>query len=316
MDRNPHASMVFLLEGEEEQGSPHLGEYLSLLSDRLQADVWMICDGPVHPSGQPQVVFGVRGIADVEITAFGPAGDLHSGHYGNWAPNPAALLADLVTSMRDQDGVPTIDGLAIPKPSATFRKLAAAVPDPGDQGFATPEGASLWERHLLPLLNLRGFRSGEVGASARNVVPHSATASLDLRLVAGQDPIQVVEAIRGHVAARGFHLVDGAPDADTRRSHRLIAQVSGRASYPGVQTDPNDPAAAILLEAVEAASGQAPVIVPSFGASVPLHHFESLGAPAVIVPIANHDSNQHGPDENLRIANLWYGIDLIAALLG
>jgi len=316
MGRDPHASMIFLLEGEEEQGSPHLGEYLSLLSDRLQADVWMICDGPVHQSGQPQVVFGVRGIADVEVTVFGPVGDLHSGHYGNWAPNPAALLADLVTSMRDEHGVPTIDGLETPRPLAASKALAAAVPDPGDQGFAIPEGASLWERHLLPLLNLRGFRSGEVGASARNVVPHSATASIDLRLVAGQDPIQVIEAIRGHIAARGFHLVDGPPDADTRHSHRRIAQVSCRASYPGGQTDPGDPAVAILLEAVAAASGQAPIIVPSFGSSVPLHHFESLGAPAVIVPIANHDNNQHGPDENLRISNLWYGIDLIAALLG
>lgn len=316
MGRAPHASIVFVLEGEEEQGSPHLGEYFGLLADRLLADVWMICDGPVHQSGRPQVVFGVRGIADAEITVFGPPGDLHSGHYGNWAPNPAALLADLVAGMRDERGVPTIDGLKIAKPSAASMALAAAVPDQRDQGFAVPDGPSLWERHLMPLLNLRGFRSGEVGAAARNVVPHSATASIDLRLVAGQDPIGVIEAIRGHIQARGFHLVDDTPDAETRRDHRLIARFSGRASYPGVQTEPDDPAARILLDAVEAASGQAPIIVPSFGSSIPLHHFESLGVPAVIVPIANHDNNQHAADENLLVSNLWYGIDLIAALLG
>jgi len=314
--RTPHASLVFLLEGEEEQGSPHLGEYVSLLADRLQADIWMVCDGPVHQSGRPQVVFGVRGIADVEIEVFGPTGDLHSGHYGNWAPNPAALLADLVSGMRDEHGVPTMDGLEVPEPSAAAAAAAAGVPDAGDLGFPAPGGPSLWERNLLPLLNIRGIRAGDVGAAARNVVPRSAVASLDLRLVAGQSPVDVIEAIKSHVAARGFRLVDGSPDAETRRRHRRIACVSGRPFYPGVHTSPDDPAAAGILAAVEAAAGEPPIIVPSFGSSVPLHHFESLGAPSVIVPIANHDNNQHGPDENLRVSNLWYGIDLIAALLG
>ncbi|MBU1866714.1 MAG: M20/M25/M40 family metallo-hydrolase [Actinobacteria bacterium] len=314
--RVPQASLVFLLEGEEEQGSPHLGEYVGLLAGRLAADIWMLCDGPVHQSGRPQVVFGVRGIADVEITVFGPAADLHSGHYGNWAPNPAVLLSDLVTGMRDQHGVPTVDGLEIPEPSEAAMTAAALVPDPGDLGFPAPEGPSLWERNLRPLLNIRGLRAGDVGEAARNVVPGSAVASLDLRLVAGQDPVAVVEAIERHVAARGFHLVGEPPDAETRRRHRRIAMVSGRPSYPGVLTPPDHPAAAGILAAVEAAAGEPPIIVPSFGSSVPLHHFERLAPAAVIVPIANHDNHQHAPDENLRVANLWYGIDLIAALLG
>jgi len=314
--RRPHASLVFLLEGEEEQGSPHLGDYLGLLADRLVADIWLVCDGPVHQTGRPQVVFGVRGFADVEITVFGPVGDLHSGHYGNWAPNPAALLADLLAGMRDQHGVPTIDGLAIPEVAADAAAAAAAVPDAGELGFPAPDGASLWERNLGPLLNIRGLRAGDVGEATRNVVPRSAHASLDLRLVAGQSPVAAIEAIRGHVAARGFYLVEEAPDATTRQQNRLIAMVSGRPSYPGVQTPVGHPAAATILAAVEAAAGEAPILVPSFGSSVPLHHLGTLGAPLVIVPIANHDNGQHGPDENLRVSNLWYGIDLIAALLG
>ncbi|MCJ7725324.1 MAG: M20/M25/M40 family metallo-hydrolase [Acidimicrobiia bacterium] len=314
--RRPHSSLVFLLEGEEEIGSPHLGEYLSLLADRLIADIWVICDGPVHQSGRPQVVFGARGIADVEITVFGPSGDLHSGHYGNWAPNPAALLADLVAGMRDERGVPAIDGLEVPAPQAAAAKAASLVPIPGDLGFPVPDGPSLWERNLWPLLNVRGLRAGDVGEASRNVVPRSAVASLDLRLVAGQDPVAVIEAIRGHVAARGFHLVDGPPDAATRRSHRRIAMVAGRPSYPGVLTPVDHPAAEGILAAVEAAAGEAPIVVPSSGSSMPLHHLERLGAPLVIVPIANHDNHQHGPDENMRVANLWYGIDLVAALLG
>ena len=163
---------------------------------------------------------------------------------------------------------------------------------------------------------MRGLRSGDVGGSARNVVPRSAEASLDLRLPAGVCPVLRIEAIREHVAARGFHLVDEAPDAATREQHRRIARVRGSASYPGVQTDPDHPAAVPVLGAVEAAAGEAPIVVPSFGSSVPLHHFQTLGAPALIVPMANHDNNQHAPDENLKVANLWYGIDLVAALLG
>jgi acetylornithine deacetylase/succinyl-diaminopimelate desuccinylase-like protein len=314
--RTPRSSLVFLLEGEEEQGSPHLGEYVGLLADRLRADVWVVCDGPVHQSGRPQVVFGVRGIADAEITVYGPPGDLHSGHYGNWAPNPAALLADLVAGMRDEWGVPTLDGLEVPEPTDAALAAAAAVPDPGDLGFPPPDGPPLFERNLRPLLNLRGISSGDVGGSARNIVPRMATASLDLRLPAGLSPLLVIDAIREHVAARGFHLVDEAPDAATRAQHRRIARVCGTASYPGVQTDPDHPAAVPVLEAVEAAAGEAPIVVPSFGSSVPLHHFETISAPALIVPIANHDNNQHAPDENLKVANLWYGIDLVAALLG
>lgn len=314
--RRPHASLLFLLEGEEEAGSPHLGEYLSLLADRLIADIWVVCDGPVHQSGRPQVVFGARGMADVEITVFGPSGDLHSGHYGNWAPNPAALLAELLAGMRDEHGEPTIDGLDAPSASAAAVKSAALVPTPGDLGFPGPEGLSLWERNLRPLLNVRGLRAGGVGEAARNVVPGTAVASLDLRLVAGQDPAAAIESIRGHVAARGFHLVDGPPDAETRLAHRRIAMVAGHASYPGVLAPLDHPAAGGVLAAVEAAAGQPPIVIPSFGSSMPLHHLERLGAPSVIVPIANHDNHQHAPDENVRVANLWYGIDLIAAMLG
>jgi acetylornithine deacetylase/succinyl-diaminopimelate desuccinylase-like protein len=313
--RRPEASLVFVLEGEEEAGSPHLGEYLGLLEDRLRADVWVICDGPVHPDGSPVAAFGVRGLAEIEITVYGPPGDVHSGHFGDWAPNPAALLSGLVAGMRDESGIPTIEGLTDPPPEQGVRAAAAAVPLPPEPGFASREGPSPWERALGTMLNVRGLSSAGVGEHARNVVPRSATASLDLRLAAGRDPAEAIEAVRRHVAAAGFHLVDGEPDPETRRTHRRIARVEGRAAYPGVRTPLDDPAAAEVVEAVGRAAGVAPVVIPSFGSSMPLHHFERLGAPVVIVPIANHDGNQHGIDENLRIGNLWYGIDLVAALL-
>ena len=315
--RRPHTSVVFLLEGEEEQGSPHLPEYLGLLADRLHADIWLICDGPVHQSGRPQVVFGVRGIADLEIEVYGPPGDLHSGHYGNWALNPAAALADLLATMRDEEGRPTVVGLEGPEPEAAAVETARAVPPPGDLGYPAPGGAGIWERNLYPLLNVRGLRSGDVGDASRNVVPASAVASVDLRLVAGQDPTEAIAAVRRHVAAQGYHLVDDAPDDATRAAHRRIARISGHPWYPGVRTPPDHPAAGTVLEAVAVAGDGEPIVVPSFGGSVPIHHFaEALGVPLAILPIANHDNNQHGPDENLRIGNLWYGVGLMAALLG
>jgi acetylornithine deacetylase/succinyl-diaminopimelate desuccinylase-like protein len=315
--RPPRATVVFLLEGEEEQGSPHLPEYLGLLADRLQSDIWLICDGPVHQSRRPQVVFGVRGIADLEIEVYGPAGDLHSGHYGNWAPNPAAALAELLASMRDEEGRPTVAGLEGPEPEPAAVAAARAVPPPGDLGYPEPDGPGIWERNLYPLLNVRGIRSGDVGDASRNVVPASAVASIDLRLVAGQDPAEAIAAVRRHVAARGYHLVDAAPERAVRAAHRRIARVHGRPWYPGVRTAPDHPAARSVLAAAAAAGDVEPLVVPSFGGSVPIHHFEeALGNPVAILPIANHDNNQHGPDENLRIGNLWYGMDLFAALLG
>ncbi len=314
--RTPEATIVYLFEGQEEIGSPDLPEYLDTLSDRLGADLWLICDGPVHTSGRPQVIFGARGIADVEITVYGPQRDLHSGHYGNWAPNPAWLLADLVASLRDGFGAVWVEGFGGDSPDDVSLHAAGEVPEPDDLEFAAPDGRYA-ESVLRPLINVRGLRAGDVGEAARNVVPATATASLDLRLVAGQDPQQAISAIKDHVAGQGFRLVDAEPDAALRKQHRRIARVDAAAGYPGVRTPLDLPAAVRVVEAAADASGEDPVILPSMGGSVPLHHLASrLDVPVIVVPIANADNNQHAPDENLRLGNLWYGIDLFAALLG
>ena len=170
---------------------------------------------------------------------------------------------------------------------------------------------------LQPLINGRGLRAGDVGEEARNVVPATATASLDLRLIAGQDPQLAVAAIKDHVAGQGFKSVSDEPDAETRKRYRRIARVEATIGYPGVRTRLDLPAAVRVVEAAASASGEDPVLLPSMGGSVPLHHLASrLDVPVVVLPIANADNNQHAPDENLRLGNLWYGIDLFAALLG
>lgn len=311
------ASVVVLFEGEEEEGSPHLPRYLSELRAELTADLWLICDGPVHQSGRAQVALGVRGFAEMEIEVFGPPHDLHSGHYGETGINPIVALAELIVSMRDADGTLRVDGLAGPEPSAATVAAAESVPDPDNLGFAMNPNGTYASRLLRPLLNLRGIRSADVGDASRNVIPARAVASIDLRLVAGQDPAGCVDAVRRHVAAQGYHLVDPVPSPDERLAHRRLARVGGVAGYPGVRTDPDDPFVQRVISAVGVAAGDDPVLLPSFGGSVPFHHFvEHLGSPLAILPIANHDNNQHSADENLRVGNLAYGVRLMAALLG
>jgi acetylornithine deacetylase/succinyl-diaminopimelate desuccinylase-like protein len=310
-------TVVFLFEGEEELGSPHLGDYLATLKDQLAADLWLICDGPVHQSGRPQVALGVRGFAEIEIEVFGPPHDLHSGHYGETAVNPAVALAELLVSMRDADGSLHLADLAGPEPSAATVVAAAAVPDPENLGFAPNPHGTYARRLLGPLLNVRGISAGDVGAASRNVIPATAIASIDLRLVAGQNPAEMIEAVRSHVRDAGYHLVDTVPTDAERRVHRRLAKVTGVAGYPGFRTDPTSDVLQRVIAAVESAAGEPPILLPSFGGSVPLHHFvEHLDAPLAILPIANHDNNQHSENENMRLGNLAYGVRVMAALLG
>ena len=313
----PDTTIVFLFEGEEEVGSPNLGRYVSALQDRLAADVWLVCDGPVHQSGIPQVALGVRGFAELEIEVFGPPADLHSGHYGEWAVNPADALARIVISLRTDRGRPLVEGFldGMVWPDEETLAAAALVPDPEVLGFRPPDEGGYAAALLEPIVNVRGLRSGDVGRASRNVVPHSAVASIDLRLVAGIDPEAAIDAVAAHIADLGFHLVDGEPTDEERAQHRRLARVSGIAGYPGVRTSVADPVVRRVVEAVRSAAGEDPIVLPSMGGSVPMYDLTNLGAPLAILPIANHDNNQHAADENLRLGNLFYGVDVMKALL-
>jgi acetylornithine deacetylase/succinyl-diaminopimelate desuccinylase-like protein len=318
-------NLKLFLEGEEEAGSPHLGDYLQAYAGRLDGDVWLFFDGPVHQSGRPQLFFGVRGIAQLEITVYGAGRYLHSGHYGNFAPNPALELARLLASMKDAGGRVTIAGFydsATPLGEAERRALAAIPPFEDelrrDLGLAASEGgdARYGERMALPSLNVRGFVSGSVGETARNVIPPEATASLDLRLVEGDDPEAMLDLVEAHVRRQGWHVVAEPPDHPTRLAHPRIARLVRSPHYRAVRTAMDLPIVAPVVAAAEAAAGREVVLTPTLGGSLPLYLFEDLsGLPLIGVPIVNHDNNQHAPNENLRIANLWYGIDLLAVLL-
>lgn len=317
--------LVFLFEGEEESGSPNLDRYMTEFAPRLSADVWLLCDGPVHQSRRPQVAFGARGYSGFDLTFYGPERELHSGHYGNWVPNPALELARFLATCKDETGLVTIDGFYDDtRPlSDADRAAISALPPIGDRlqaelGFAGPEveEGTYPDRLMLPSFNVRGLRAAGVGPEARNVIPSRATASVDMRLAAGDDPEIMVDRVIAHLERAGYHVLDREPTPEERREFRHLARLVLTPGYRAVRTPTDSAQARTLLDVCARASGEDVVALPTFGGSIPLYLFEDiLDAPVAVLPIANHDNNQHAPDENVRIANLWYGMDLWATLL-
>ena len=320
-------NLKVFLEGEEEAGSPHLQAILEKYRDRLKADMWLLCDGPVHQSRRMQVFFGARGITGVEITAYGATRRLHSGHYGNWSPNPVAELANLLTGMRDDRGNILIKGFADdvrPLTEAERRALAGA-PDVGpalrsELALGRTEGAAderLEAAILRPALNLRGFQGGDVGEKATNSIPTEATASIDFRLVPDQTPGGVRSRVEAHLRGLGYTLVSDVPDAAARKATpRLLRVRWDSGGYPSGRTPLDLPVSRAVVRVISESFGTAVVELPTLGGSVPMYLFtDMLKTPVVGVPIANHDNNQHASNENLRIQNLWDGIETYAALL-
>lgn len=314
-----------ILDGEEEAGSPSLVPAIGTYRDKLRADLMVILDGPGHSSGRPTVVFGARGIVRVDVTVFGPKVGVHSGNYGNWVPNPAQRLATLLASMKGDDGRVLVEGFydGIAPLTAEERALLDAVPDDSAEmlksfGIAAPEKAfpKLQDAMQYPTLNVRGMASAHVGAGARTIVPDSATASIDIRLVKETRAADLVEKVRRHIARQGFHIVDRAPDDDTRAKHPKIARVAASEATSAFRTSPLDPQARAVVTAVGRTFGAPPVQLRTLGGTVPIAPFiETLGFPAVLVPIVNFDNNQHEENENLRLGNLFDGIVTIAAIL-
>ena len=322
----PTVNLKFFFEGEEEAGSPHLVEILSRHKGLLAADAWVICDGPVHQSGRKQVVFGVRGDTNVEVTVYGPKRPLHSGHYGNWAPNPAMLLARLLASMKDGRGRVTVRGWyddVEPLGEAERRAFADAPAYDKELmkelGINRPEGGGrpLLELINEPSLNVNGLSSAETGALARNVIPVTAVAALDLRLVLGNDHRRQVERLVAHIRAEGFHVTEREPTDEERLAHPLVAKVRvSPGGYNAERTRMDLPVSRAVVAAVQTTSAQPVVLMPTLGGSLPLSLIrETLGAPTITVPVANYDNNQHAENENIRLQNLWDGIETYAALM-
>lgn len=322
----PTVNIKFLFEGEEEAGSPHLREIILANKDLLKADAFIVCDGPVHQSGRKQVVFGVRGVTSVDITVYGANRPLHSGHYGNWSPNPALTLAKLLSSMKDDRGNITVKGWADDvEPLGPIEKKAISdAPKFDDElkrqlGISYTEGSGKTLLDLInqPSLNIDGMKSGDVGVLARNVIPSTANAVLDLRLVKGNDYTRQVEKLRKHIEAQGFFVIDHDPTDAERLAHPFIAKfIHLNGGYNAQRTKMDLPICLRVIDAVQTVSKEPVVRMPTLGGSLPLSIIsETLDIPTITVPIANYDNNQHAENENIRLQNLWDGIDIFASLM-
>ncbi len=321
----PSVNLKFFLEGEEEAGSPHLPQLLETHAGRLKGDVWLLFDGPVHQTRRMQIYFGARGVAGAEITAYGATRRLHSGHYGNWAPNPVAELANLIAGMRDTEGRILIPHFSddVRPPTETERRALAAAPDVdagirSEMGLARSEGGgeSLLQTLMRPALNLRGVSGGDVGSRATNSIPTEATASIDFRLVPDQTPARVRERVEEHLRRQGYTIVRDAPDLETRRRTPRLLRVVWEPGYPSARTSMDLPVSRAVARVIEQSAGGPIVLLPTLGGSIPMYLFlDRLKTPAVGIPIVNHDNNQHAANENLRVQNLWDGIETCAALM-
>ena len=321
--KQPSFNLNIVFEGEEEAGSPNLANLLQRHKATLASDGWIIVDGPAHQSGTKQLSLGVRGDVNAALTVYGPIRPLHSGHYGNWAPNPAMMLAELLASMKDETGRVTIAGFyddVVPL-TERERQAIAAVPAPDAQvkkelglGWTEGNGATLGALINQPSLNINGMRSADVGDKARNVIPSTATAALDLRLVLGNDPARQVEKLVRHIKGQGYEVLDRDPTMEERLRFPRIAKVTAERGYPAERTALDHPLVQSLQNALKTSDGL--VVLPSLGGSLPLYLIRTgLGAPSVTLGFWNHDNNQHAEDENLRLQNLWTAISSLAAVM-
>ena len=313
-----------LLDSEEEKGSPTIGEVVKQNKDLLKSDVLLIHDGPVHPSNRSTLIFGNRGNTIVSLTVHGAKSPLHSGHYGNFIPNPAQRLASLLGSMKDDDGRVTIPGYYDRiKLSDAEKRILATVPDDeatmlARLGVARTEkvGANYQEALQYPSLNIRGMQSAAIGDKGANIVPHQATAELDLRTTPETPPDYLVRLIEEHVRSRGYYLTQREPTDAERAQHPKIASiVVGRGSQ-AAYTRMDSAQGAWAYAALKQAGGDEPVRIRMMGGSVPTDKLvEELGVPFLIVPLVNSDNNQHSYDESLRIGHYVTGIRTLVTLL-
>jgi acetylornithine deacetylase/succinyl-diaminopimelate desuccinylase-like protein len=321
----PGVNLKLFLDGEEEAGSPHLQTLLEANRELLAADLWLFCDGPVHQSRRWQLVYGVRGSYGFDLTVYGPNRPLHSGHYGNWAPNPIMRLTELITTLRGPAGEILIDGYSdkVVPPSLSEMAAIEAAPRVDEDlvrelGIGRPETEERLELTVMrPAINLRGIRSGQTGAEASNSIQTSATASVGLRLVPAQTLDHVRAAVERHLAQQGYEVVHQEPSAEQRASHDRIARVDWEdGGYPAYRAPLDLPIAQAVADTVNQLRDDDLIRLPTMGGSLPIYVIEQVtGAPVVILPVANHDNNQHGKDENLRLQNLWDAIEIYAAVL-
>ncbi|MDM0074860.1 M20/M25/M40 family metallo-hydrolase [Variovorax sp. J2P1-59] len=316
-----------VLDSEEEKGSPSIGKVMLAHRDLLRSDAIVIHDGPMHATNRPTLIFGNRGAAMARITVYGAKVSLHSGHYGNYSPNPAQRLATLLASMKDDTGRVSVPGYYDHvKLGDAERKIMAAVPDDEAAlkrrlGIARTDqvGANYQEAMQYPSLNVRGMSSAAVGDKAANIVPDQAVAELDLRTTPDSNAAYLGKLVEAHIQKQGYHLVKGTPTDDDRSRYEKLASFA-------MQTEGGDAAGTPMDSAVGKWAYTAmvdtfgakpePVRIRMMGGTVPTAEIVgALQVPFAIVPLVNADNNQHASNENMRMGNYVDGVRTIYSLI-
>ncbi|MCU0419763.1 MAG: M20/M25/M40 family metallo-hydrolase [Cyclobacteriaceae bacterium] len=322
--RSPNYHLKVIMDFEEELGSPHLPGAVEKFKQELKADMLIIFDGPRHVSNRPTLSFGARGIGELTLTTFGPRVPVHSGNYGNYTPNPALRLSQLLASMKDDQGRVTIagfyDGVALTEEE---KRVLKQVPDDEREikrflGIARPDavGENFQEAMQYPTLNIRGLNSLYIGNKARTLIPAWATAEIDIRLVPSSDADRLIALVRKHVEDQGYYVVATEPTEEERMTHPKIAAIQSSVSYKAFQTPFDSETGLWLSKAMTRAFGQEPIKVRTAGGSIPISPFvTTLGIPAVAVPTVNADNNQHAENENIRVGNYIDAVKTFLAIL-
>ncbi|HPI79246.1 MAG TPA: M20/M25/M40 family metallo-hydrolase [Cyclobacteriaceae bacterium] len=308
----PNFNIKVIMDFEEELGSPRLPAAVDRYKKELASDMLVIFDGPRHVSNQPTLSFGARGICEITLTTYGPRQPVHSGNYGNYTPNPAMRLSQLLASMKDEEGRVIIpgyyEGIAL---SDAEKETLALMPDNEKEinkflGIAEADkvGGNFQESLQYPTLNIRGLNALYVGDKARTLIPAQATAGIDIRLVPASDPERLIGLVRKHIESKGYYLTKGEPTEEERMKYPRIASFNSSISYLAFQTPFDSETGRWLSRAMAKAFGKEPIKIRTAGGSIPISPFVvTLGVPAVAVPTVNADNNQHAPNENIRVGN-------------
>jgi acetylornithine deacetylase/succinyl-diaminopimelate desuccinylase-like protein len=328
LHKNPAINIKVLLDPEEEMSSPSLAGMIERDRAAFAADALIILDGPQHDSGRSTIVFGNRGITQATLTVFGPRAPLHSGHYGNYAPNPAIRLARLLASMKDDNGRVLVKGYydGVSLSSAERASLAAVGDDEAALrqriGIARAEkvGETYQEALQYPSLNVRGMASAGVGARASNIVPSEAIAEIDIRTTPTTDGRKLFELIKRHIEQQGYHLVEQAPTDEERATFEKLASFHLGPVQAATRTPMDSEVGRWAFAALKSPTAPNPAAEPvrirMMGGTVPTDVLvDALHLPFVLIPTVNGDNNQHAQDENLRIGHFLSGSEIVYSLL-
>ena len=317
-------NLKLIMDFEEEKGSPSLPDAVKKHSTILKSDALLIFDGPQHESDLPTLNFGNRGISSITLKTYGPVVPQHSGHFGNYAPNPVFRMSNILSSMKDENGIVKIkgyyDGITI---SDQVKKYLDNVPDDEESmlnkmQFKKPEsvGNSYQEAIQFPSLNVRGIRAGWVEDEVRTIVPSECIAEIDVRLVIESDGYRLHDLIKKHIEDLGYVVLDHEPSKEERMKYEKIVKFNSTVSYPAFRTEIDSDLGNWLSETLTRTFGVEPVLRRTSGGSVPISPFVNvLNIPAVGVPTVNKDNNQHSPNENIKLINYIKGIESFVGIL-